>query len=88
MALARLIAAPALLWLLDEPTIALDDAAQTLLHGVMKTHLAAGGLIIAATHVQKLNCGVTVPLTIRVLCTTLTMPINAPLSTLIIFSMR
>lgn len=50
-ALARLIAAPALLWLLDEPTTALDDAALTLLDGALRDHLSAGGLIVAATHV-------------------------------------
>lgn len=50
-ALARLIAAPALLWLLDEPTIALDEAALGLLHRAIAAHLVAGGLIVAATHV-------------------------------------
>jgi heme exporter protein A len=38
------------LWLLDEPTSALDAAAQAMLHDLMRAHLAAGGLIVAATH--------------------------------------
>jgi heme exporter protein A len=38
------------LWLLDEPTAALDAAAQVLLADLMRAHLAGGGLILAATH--------------------------------------
>jgi heme exporter protein A len=38
------------LWLLDEPTLALDVAAQAMLQNLMRGHLAGGGLIIAATH--------------------------------------
>ena len=50
VAIARLLVAPRPLWLLDEPTTALDAASQTRLAGLMKDHLAAGGLIVAATH--------------------------------------
>lgn len=50
VALARLLAAPRPLWLLDEPTTALDAAAQASLTGLMADHLAAGGLMVAATH--------------------------------------
>ncbi len=49
-ALARLLVAHRPLWLLDEPTAALDAAAQEALLGLMRRHLAEGGLIIAATH--------------------------------------
>jgi heme exporter protein A len=42
--------AMARLWLLDEPTAALDAAAQARLADIMHAHLAAGGLIVAATH--------------------------------------
>lgn len=49
-ALARLIAAERPLWLLDEPATALDAASQTVLAGMMREHLAQGGMIIAATH--------------------------------------
>jgi heme exporter protein A len=50
VALARLLVARRPLWLLDEPTAALDAAAQDLLTGLMQVHLNEGGLIIAATH--------------------------------------
>jgi heme exporter protein A len=49
-ALARLLAAPAPLWLLDEPTLALDDASQARLGAVLADHLSGGGHIVAATH--------------------------------------
>jgi heme exporter protein A len=48
--LARLLIAPRPLWLLDEPTAALDRDGEVLLASIMRTHLAADGLIIAATH--------------------------------------
>jgi heme exporter protein A len=50
VALARLILAPRRLWLLDEPLTALDHAAQRRLMEILDAHLAAGGLIVAATH--------------------------------------
>ncbi|MBV8763268.1 MAG: heme ABC exporter ATP-binding protein CcmA [Hyphomicrobiales bacterium] len=50
VALARLLVSRRPLWLLDEPTAALDSASRTLLTGLMGDHLAAGGLIVAATH--------------------------------------
>jgi heme exporter protein A len=50
LSLARLLAVARPLWLLDEPTSALDATAQAMLHDLMHAHLAAGGLIIAATH--------------------------------------
>jgi heme exporter protein A len=50
LSLARLIAAPRAIWLLDEPTSALDAAAQATLADLMRSHLAGGGLILAATH--------------------------------------
>jgi heme exporter protein A len=50
VALARLLVAYRPLWLLDEPTSALDAAAQTRLGEIMRAHLSAGGLVVAATH--------------------------------------
>ena len=50
VALARLIVAARPLWLLDEPTTALDASSQALFASVMGEHLKAGGLILAATH--------------------------------------
>jgi heme exporter protein A len=50
LALARLIASPRPLWLLDEPLAPLDAAARALLGVLMGEHLAGGGLILAAVH--------------------------------------
>jgi len=49
-ALARVVATDAPLWLLDEPLNALDAPSQAALRAVLASHLAAGGLAIAATH--------------------------------------
>ncbi len=51
VALARLLVAPRPLWLLDEPANALDTKAQGMLVGLMQSHLAIGGMVLAATHV-------------------------------------
>jgi heme exporter protein A len=50
LSIARLLTVRRPIWLLDEPTNALDSAGQTMLAAVMADHLARGGLIIAATH--------------------------------------
>jgi len=50
LSLARLLAVRRPVWLLDEPTAALDTAGQELFSGLMRDHLADGGLIVAATH--------------------------------------
>ncbi len=50
VALARLLVAARPLWLLDEPTTALDAASQERLLQVIHAHLENGGLIVAATH--------------------------------------
>jgi len=50
VALARLLVAHRPIWLLDEPTSALDAASQEMLYELMREHRAAGGIIIAATH--------------------------------------
>jgi heme exporter protein A len=50
LAIARLLAAPRPVWLLDEPTAALDTASQQRLAELMRAHLAGGGIIVAATH--------------------------------------
>jgi heme exporter protein A len=50
VALARLLVSRRPLWLLDEPASALDTAAQVMLIGLMRGHLALGGAILAATH--------------------------------------
>ena len=50
LALARLLAAPRPLWLLDEPMAPLDTAMRRKLGEVMQAHLADGGMILAAVH--------------------------------------
>lgn len=50
LGLARLLVAWRPVWLLDEPAVSLDAASQALLAGVMRDHLGAGGMILAATH--------------------------------------
>lgn len=50
VALGRLLLADAPLWLLDEPLTAIDAATIAVLGDVMQSHLAGGGLIVAATH--------------------------------------
>ena len=50
LSVARLLAVRRPVWLLDEPTNALDAAGQSLFVALIDDHLARGGLIIAATH--------------------------------------
>ena len=50
LSLARLIAVPRPIWLLDEPTSALAAAGAERLADIMRQHLTGGGLIVAATH--------------------------------------
>jgi heme exporter protein A len=50
LALARLLVSPRPLWLLDEPSTALDAEGQETLAGLMARHLSGGGLAVVATH--------------------------------------
>jgi heme exporter protein A len=50
LALARLAVAKRPLWLLDEPATALDAEGQDALMRLVQSHLAGGGLLVAATH--------------------------------------
>src|SRR6478752_804128 len=50
LSMARLLSVKRPIWLLDEPTTALDVAGQAVFAGLMREHLSGGGLIIAATH--------------------------------------
>ncbi|MCC7272450.1 MAG: ATP-binding cassette domain-containing protein, partial [Alphaproteobacteria bacterium] len=51
VALARLAAVPAPLWLLDEPTVGLDADAVAAVEALLALHRAAGGIAVVATHV-------------------------------------
>lgn len=48
--LARLLTAPAALWLLDEPATALDAAATASLDDAMARHRSEGGMVVLASH--------------------------------------
>jgi heme exporter protein A len=50
LALTRLTLLGAALWLLDEPTIGLDTNAIARFGESLASHRAAGGVIVAATH--------------------------------------
>jgi heme exporter protein A len=50
LSIARLLSVSRAVWLLDEPTSALDTSGQAMFAGVMRDHLARGGMIVAATH--------------------------------------
>jgi heme exporter protein A len=50
LSIARLVAVKRPIWLLDEPTSALDAPSQARLGALMRSHLAAGGMIVAAAH--------------------------------------
>lgn len=52
LGLARLVAIHRPLWLLDEPTTALDAAGQALFGEILDTHLREGGIAICATHLD------------------------------------
>lgn len=48
--LARLLLRPVPIWLLDEPTTALDRDGQALVLGLIERHLAGGGLAVISSH--------------------------------------
>jgi heme exporter protein A len=50
LAIARLLVSQRPIWILDEPTTALDVKAQAQFAAFGRAHLAAGGILIAATH--------------------------------------
>ena len=50
LALARALATPAPLWLLDEPTVTLDAESAARVATMIAAHRADGGMVIVATH--------------------------------------
>ncbi|RVU36507.1 heme ABC exporter ATP-binding protein CcmA [Hwanghaeella grinnelliae] len=52
LALARLLVSETDLWLLDEPSVGLDTASLAKLRSAIADHRAAGGIVVAATHVD------------------------------------
>jgi len=49
-ALARLWVSSAKLWILDEPFVALDNAAQNVLSEVINSHLSKQGMVLLTSH--------------------------------------
>jgi heme exporter protein A len=49
-AMAKLLVAYRPVWILDEPTAALDASADNMFAALVRAHLASGGIAIAATH--------------------------------------
>lgn len=50
LALARLLVSPRPLWLLDEPTAALDAEGHGVVAALVEAHREAGGMAVIATH--------------------------------------
>lgn len=59
VAMARVLAMSATVWLLDEPYTNLDAAGTELISELLQTHVAGGGLaLVVAHHELKLSCNV------------------------------
>ncbi len=52
LALSRVSATPATLWLLDEPTVALDRESVTTFEAAVAAHREAGGIAVIATNTE------------------------------------
>lgn len=52
LGLARLLVTGRPIWVMDEPTISLDQASVGLFGAVVRAHLAAGGSALIATHID------------------------------------
>lgn len=48
--LAKLLACPATIWLLDEPLVNLDNHCKEKLHGLIKTRIKENGMVILTSH--------------------------------------
>ncbi len=52
LSLTRLLTAPAQLWILDEPSVSLDEKSINSLENMLATHRADGGIVVIATHTR------------------------------------
>jgi heme exporter protein A len=52
LGLARLLAAPRAIWLLDEPSVSLDAASTRRLEAAIVKHLTSGGIALISTHLD------------------------------------
>jgi heme exporter protein A len=64
MALARILACPADLWVLDEPFTSLDVDGVAMVTGLMEAHLGRGGMVLMTSHQPVSVAGQTVKLTL------------------------
>jgi heme exporter protein A len=59
VAMARVLAMRATVWLLDEPYTNLDAAGSGLISELLQTHVAGGGLALVVAHQElKVNCNI------------------------------
>ena len=58
LALGRLILSGKPVWIMDEPTAAIDSAGRDLIFELIKTHAEAGGSVLMASHSKAVNLGV------------------------------
>jgi heme exporter protein A len=65
VALAGLMTAGALLWILDEPLTGLDAEGGAMVERMIRDHIVAGGLAVMTTH-QPLALGGLTPKTMTV----------------------
>jgi len=63
LGLARLLVAGRKLWLLDEPTVSLDQSSRDAVSKAIQTHLSNAGMAVIATHDPDLVDGTTIELT-------------------------
>ena len=52
LGLARLMVTPAALWLLDEPTVTLDEASVAAVEALIAEHRGGGGMVMVASHAE------------------------------------
>ena len=52
LGLARLMVTPAALWLLDEPTVTLDEASVAAVEALIAEHRDGSGMVMVATHAE------------------------------------
>ncbi len=52
LGLARLAVSGRSIWLMDEPTVSLDTASVAAFVGMVRGHLATGGSVLVATHID------------------------------------
>ena len=52
LGLARMMVTGRAIWIMDEPTVSLDQRAVSMFAGAVQSHLSAGGIAVMATHID------------------------------------